>query len=260
MADILLNGTQYLNVPYSDFPTVGGGTARFWEDVLKVGVVRNDAELVQTWSNDSLFVEDDGGTIPAYTTTATTLVAAANLTPTYAVSYDSYNYYVLVRALTIPIYNTSTKSAAKPDYSMLSGCYELIEYPASTLKTLDGSKAYTSRSVTTTSAGASYRMIYWTSASAVSAYTSTTYGIHQVIGAPTVSSSTFTVKHPSLYIRGSSTYLSSAVWGTLTDIRVQYVIEVYRAPKDNLNLNGWGMYTQGTHILDCVNSTNHKLT
>lgn len=260
MANIELAGNQYLNVPYTDLPTVGGGTARFWEDVLKIGVLRQDAEMVQSWSKDSLFVNDDGGTIPAYTTSATTLVAAADLTPTYAVDYTNYNYYILVRALTIPTYNTSTKSAARPEYSILTGCYEIVEFPANTIKTLDGSKSYASRSGTTTAAGAAYRMLYWSSGSAVSMYTSTTYGIHQVIAAPGTSSGILTVKRPSLYIRGSSTYLSSTVWGTLTDIRVQYVVEAYRAPKGNLNLNGWGMYTQGDHILDCVNTANHKLT
>lgn len=260
MANIELQGNQYLNVPYVDLPTTDQSTARFWEDILKMGVLRNDAELVQTWSKDSLFVTDDGGTIPAYTTTATTLVASGDLTPTYTVSFATYNYYVLVRALTIPIYNTSTKSAGRPDYSILYGAYELVEFPASTFKSLDGSKSYASRTFSTTATGSGNRMPYWTSATAISVYSSTTYGINQVIAAPGVSSSTFTVRNPSLQIRGSTTYLTSAVWATLTDIRVQYIIEMYRVPKGHLNLNGWGLYQQGQHVIDCATSANHKLT
>ena len=47
MANIELQGNQYLNVPYVDLPTTDQSTARFWEDVLKMGTMRNDAELVQ---------------------------------------------------------------------------------------------------------------------------------------------------------------------------------------------------------------------
>lgn len=259
MADILLNGTQYLNVPYSDFPTVGGGTARFWEDVLKMGVLRNDAELVQTWSKDSMFVSTDGGTIPAYSTTAQTLIAGADLTPTASLTYASYNYYVLVRTLTIPSYNTATIEKSRNEYSVTSAMYEIFEIPASTFKTLDGSKAVTSRSTNVVSAGTAQRLLYWSSATAVALYHSTN-GVYQAPTAPTISSSTLTLKNPSLQIRGHTSYLTSTVWGTISDIRYQYVIELYRAPKGNLNLNGWGMYTQAMHIVDCVNTVNHNLT
>lgn len=45
-----------------------------------------------------------------------------------------------------------------------------------------------------------------------------------------------------------------------TDIRYQYIIDVYRSPKNNLNIDGFGIYTQADHIVDCVYSTNQKLT
>lgn len=259
MANIELNGSTYPNVPYVDLPTTSQTTARFWEDVLKMGVLRNDAELVQTWSKDSMFVSTDGGTIPAYSTTAQTLIAGADLTPTASLTYASYNYYVLVRTLTIPSYNTATIEKSRNEYSVTSAMYEIFEIPASTFKTLDGSKAVTSRSTNVISAGTAQRLLYWSSATAVALYHST-YGVYQAPTAPTISSSTLTIKNPSLQMRGHTSYLTQSVWGTITDIRYQYVIELYRAPKGNLNLNGWGMYTQAMHIVDCVNSTNHNLT
>lgn len=260
MANIELNGNTYSNVPYVDLPTTSQTTARFWEDVLKMGVLRNDAELVQTWSKDSLFVADDHGTIPAYSTSATTIAASVDLTPTYTINYTNYNYYALVRALTIPIYNTATKEKGIVDYSVLSGCVEVVEFPQNTFRSLDGSKTFTSSSANAISAGAAYRMLYWSSATAISVYTSSSYGIQQIFAAPAFASGVMTAKSPSLQFRGSTTYLTSSAWGKITDIRVQYVIELYRAPKNHLNLDGWGIYTQGRHVVDCVNSTNHNLT
>lgn len=262
MANISLIGNTYMNVPYVDLPTTDQTTARFWEESLKFGVLRNDAEVYQTWSKDSLFVQDDGGAIPAYTTTTTTLVASADLSPTsYTLSYANYNYYILLRALTIPIYNTNTKAKGRPEYSVTSALYEIVEYPSGTFKTLDGSISYDYRNAVLNTAGTSYRMLYWTGASAVSLYTSSSYGINQLTSTPSLSSGgVITVKNPSLQIRGYASYLSSSVWDTLTDIRVQYIIELYRAPKDHLNLDGWGIYTQAKHIANCAVSATHKLT
>ncbi len=259
MANIELQGNQYLNVPYVDLPTTDQSTARFWEDVLKMGVLRNDSELVQTWSKDSMFISDDGGTIPAYSTTAQTLIAGGNLTPTATLTYASYNYYVLVRSIAIPSYNTATIEKSRNEYCVTSAMYEIVEIPANTFKTLDGSKTFASRSTNVLSAGTMYRLLYWTSATALYLYTSP-YGVYQAPTAPTISSSTLTLKNPSLQIRGHASYLTQSVWESISDIRYQYVIELYRAPKNNLNLDGWGMYQQAMHIVDCVNSTNHNLT
>ena len=41
--------------------------------------------------------------------------------------------------------------------------------------------------------------------------------------------------------------------------RRQYVIEVYKAPKNHLNLNGWGTYQHMLKIAACVNGTTNKL-
>lgn len=260
MANIELIGNQYMNVPYVDLPKVGGGTARFWEEVLQMGVMRNDAELVKTWTHDSLFVTDDQGTIPAYTTSATTLTAAASLGTTYTVDTANYDYFILIRGLTIPVYNTSTPAKGRNEYAVMSAAYELVNYPASTFTSLVGNKSYASDFPLVTTAYAAYCLLYWSTASAVKVMNGTSYGVAQTVAAPSISGSTLTVQSPTLKIRGSTTYLTSAVWGTMTDIRWQYIIECYRAPKNHLNLNGWGLLQQGLHIVGCAKSTNHKLT
>lgn len=260
MADILLKGTTYNNVPYVDLPDTSQGTARFWEEALKMGVMRNDAELVKTWTHDALFVTDESGTIPAYTTSATTLVEAANLGTTYTVDTANYDYFILERCLTIPVYNTSTPAKGRNEYAVMSAAYELVNYPASTFTSLVGNKTYASAFPIISTLYAAYCMLYWSSASAVKLMTGNSYGVAQTAADPSLSGSTLTVQSPTLKIRGSSTYLTSGVWGTMTDIRWQYIIECYRAPKSSLNLDGWGLIQQGLHIVDCAKSNTHKLT
>ena len=77
---------------------------------LKMGVLRPDAEKVQTWSADYLVHTDKGVTIPSYSTTGATLVSAESLTPTYTLACNSYYYYILLRCLTIPQYSVTTKA------------------------------------------------------------------------------------------------------------------------------------------------------
>ena len=258
MANIDFYGT-WLNVPYIDLPKVGGGTARFW-DGIKMGVLRDDAELVQTWSNDSLAVHDDGVTLPAYATSATTIKAYSNLTPTYTLDYTNYDYYMLVRALTIPVYSNSTPVKTQNEYAFLSGAYEITAFPANTFKSLDGSKSYATRSAMTLVTGALYRLIYWSSTTAISAYTSSSYGVQQVITAPSVSGTKLTARTPALQFRGNDTYLTQAVYESITDIRRQFILQLYRAKKGDMNLDGWGIMQQGMHIVDCVDSNSHTLT
>ena len=46
----------------------------------------------------------------------------------------------------------------------------------------------------------------------------------------------------------------------VTDVRYQYIIEVWRAPKNNLNLDGWGLTTQWLKMNDDIQASGHKLT
>lgn len=227
--------------------------------ILKMGALRPDAELVKTWSHDSLFVTDDEGAIPAYTTTATTLTASASLETTYTVDLANYDYFVLIRGLTIPFYNTSTPAKGRNEYAVMSAAYELVNYPASTFTSLVGDKTYSSDFPLVTTAYAAYCLLYWSSGSAVKLMNGTSYGVAQTVAAPSISGSTLTVQSPALKIRGSTTYLTSTVWGTMTDIRWQYIIELYRAPKSNMNIDGWGLVQQGLHVVDCAESNTHKL-
>ena len=259
MSDIIIAGATFPDVPKIIVPKVGGGNAEFSEKpTLGLYTIRPDAELIKTYTNDSLAVTDDKASMPSYNSSkAVTILASANLSGTVTLDYDNYDYFAIERFLTIPVYNTDTIAASRNDYAIASVAYELVDIPASTFKSQSG-VTYASRSVGA-AAYTNYRMLYYTSASAVSVYTSTTYGIHQVTAAPAVSSGKWTFKSPTLQFRGSTTYLTSAVYGTITDIRRQFVINVYRAPKGNLNLDGWGLQQQALHIIDCAKSNTHTL-
>lgn len=234
-------------------PTGGGSP------VLVPYAIRPDAELIQTYTYDKYINADEEVTIPAYTTTATSLKATENLSPTITLDYANYNYYIAVRTLSIPEYSLTSKAKGRMEYNLSSYIYEIVEVPANTFVTLvDGTKMITSRTVAT-SAYTLVRAFYWTSASAITT-ASASYGPYQTPQTPSISSGVMTVKSPVLYVRGSTTYFVNTYMNALTDIRYQYVINVYRAPKSNLNIDGWGLEQEALHILDCVNNNNHKLT
>ena len=51
-----------------------------------------------------------------------------------------------------------------------------------------------------------------------------------------------------------------SVMNALSDIRCQYVIDVYRAPIGELNVDGWEQDQALQHMINCINSDGHKLT
>ena len=214
-------------------------------------IIRQDAELIQQWTADEKIVEDLELTIPAYKTSAQVIHTGTALSPTITVDYTNYCYYILMRGLAIPTYNTTTKQKGRCDYGASAYLYELIEIPANTFKSVDGTKTLTSRNAAVTASGSSGRELYWTSATAIGVANNVTYGAYVTGQAPTLSGTTLTVKAPTYGIRGSTTYMTSGAWGTMTDIREQYVIEVYRAPKttSQISLNGWQL---SSNISDAV--------
>lgn len=256
--NITLQGRNFPNAPALIVPKTGGGTAKFFAD-LKPYLLRPDAELVETYTHDSLVVTDDEVTLPAWkSTAATTILASENLTPQITLDYDDCDWFVLERFLITPVYSTDTPAKSRNEYSIGSVMYELVSIPADSFKAANGT-LYASRSVGT-NAYTCYRLLYWSSASALGVYTSTSYGIHQVATAPSISSGKWTIKTPAVSFRGHSSYLTETVYGTVTDIRRQFAIEVYKAPKSNMNIDGWGLQQQALRILGNVKSNNGVLT
>ena len=253
--DLTVNG-QTVTAPNGYYPEDATKTVPI---ILKPTVLRPDAELVKTYSYDKMAVEDESLTIPAYSTTAQTLKAAANLSPTITINGDDETFFVIERFLTIPEYSISTVAKGRAEYTYCAYLYELARVPANSIKTIDGNKAITSVS-NIIGTMTTYRLLYWSSASAISLYSTNAYGCYQTPTAPAFSGTTLTIKSPALGLRGSTSYFTSTFMNALTDIRYQYVIDVYKAPKQAMNIDGWITNELVNHILGCANSTTHKLT
>lgn len=216
---------------------------------VKEHVLRPDAELVQTWTRDFRVVEDEGITLPAYSTTATTLIASTNI-DTYDGSPTEYHYLIAERMLTIPEYNITTKAKGRGEYCATSALYEWLYNPANEIKSLDGSKSYGQYSQMA-AYGAFTRYVYWSSATAVAPYTSNAYGAAQGVTAPAVASNkTITIKSPTVTLRGHTTYFTSTYYNALTDIRCQYIIELWRVPVETGSVIGWQHGSQIKTMID----------
>lgn len=222
--------------------------------------MRPDAELVQRWSDDYLLHADKSITIPAYTTSATTLVASSNLTPTVTIDRNNYDYLVIIRCLAYPIYDSTTAVKGRVEYFLGMNHSEYVYIPAGVVAPINGdSVTYLSTNYNLYTPAAKYRMVYWTSASAISIYSSAAYGVYQSITAPTVSGTTMIAKTPTVAVRGSTTYFTQTAWEMMTDIREQYTIDLYRAPKYALNQNGFLEQSAIFSLIDGAQSETHTL-
>lgn len=228
---------------------------------LTFSAIRPDAEIVKTWSWDAYAVDDWELTIPAYSTSAQTIKASESASGTYTLDYTNYDYFITERMFSIPTYSVTSHNKGRVEYWIGYYAYEVAIIPANSfIAYIDDSVKYTSRNTTVRAAGAAYTSLYWSSATAVSPYSTAAYSVAQAAAAPTISSGVLTMKTPTCTIRGSTTYFTSTYFNALTDIRYQWIAELWRAPKNNLNLNGWGVEQTVNHIMSCVNSTTKKLT
>ncbi len=232
----------------------GGGSVN-----LKSVLLRPDAELVKTYTYDKYIEADESITIPSYTTTSTVLKASVDLTPTVTLDYANYNYYVVERTLTIPEYSIATKGKGRVEYQFSSYFDEVTDLDPDTIQTIiDPTKKVTSRNISNVVENVG-KLLYWTSGTAISCYGTSAYGVFQTMTAPAISSGVLTLKSPALGIRGSTTYFTNTYFNALTDIRYQWVIEVWRSPKDNLNIDAWGASQNMAKIIECVNTNSHDL-
>lgn len=285
--NVSLMGAVYVDVPSVKIPKDGGGYAMFMDtsdadatasDVaqgktayvngqkitgtaassfIKFGVIRPDAELLQSYTYDKLLVADNVGIWPAYSTSSKTLLSSANLSPTITMSYEDYHYYVLERMYVYPIYNTNTVGAGREEYHFSSLCYEIAQVQENTFNAMNGTP-YGTR-VFTISGEPVGRLIYWTSSTAMAGYNGTGQGLMINPSAPTATSGVLTIKSPSVTVKGGATYLSSTYFGAVTDCRIQYIIEVYRVSNES-ELIGWGNTQQLLRMASCINSNSHTLT
>lgn len=219
----------------------GGGS-------LKPFVLRPDAELVQRWDYDKLIVADEGVTLPAYSTSQVTLKASETL---YAdsLSLTSYHYVAYIRMLTIPIYSEATIIKGREEFHESVYCYEIVNTPRGSIQSRDG-KTITSDVASIPSSYNGSRYAYYSSTTAITARETSNYGAALSGGLASMSGAKLTLKSPSMRIAGNSTYFPNTVWAILTDIRYQYIVELWRSPID-ASVPGWHISNGLHHIADC---------
>lgn len=225
---------------------------------LKQFVIRPDAELFKTYTYDQMLVADEGITIPEFSTTSVTLKATDQLeavTPDFA----SYKYYQTVRTLLIPIYNNSTTGRGRFEWSESIGFYEyLTREPAGYHSLVDENKNPATRSANWIGTGL-YRAGYWTSATGYTLYATTSYGLWATLVAPGYTGGTLNINSPNVVLRGQVNILDQPFYEAITDIRAQYVIELWRVPIGSLQYDGWSATQQEERVLDCLYSPSQKL-
>lgn len=293
--DVTLLGASYPAVPAVLLPKTGGGTARFTDvsgttataaDVasgkvfyaangsqttgtgsggggggadLIVGALRPDAELLVAFTYDKYIVQDEGVTIPEYSTTGKSLKASSSL-QSVSTDYTSYDYLLVERFLAIPEYSVTTKAKGRCEYWEGTALYEITSMESGFFHSLlEPTLRYATRSISA-QVYSLYREIYYASPTALGVYATASYGIYETVTAPSVGSNFVTPKTPLLGIRGHATYLSSDYYGSLDDIRYQWLIEVRRTPKGSLNLDGYGLMTSLAKVNEAIEASDHTLS
>lgn len=225
----------------------------------KLGALRSDAELIKTWSGDYLAVSDLGTNIPAYSTSSTSVLSTSQLPDSVALDLSSYRYIICIRRVITPVYATVINTAGRCEYTFRAATFEVVYFPAGCFSENNHNDSYAIPLV-----NEYFGIVYQTAPSTanLAANTQTSLssinGVHD--GTPlignfmTISWSnptlTITALRPALYMRSSNTYFKQEHWENVSDIRMQYVTEIWRVPKGGVD--GFNIQSQTNHILDCV--------
>ena len=220
------------------------------------GYLNVNGELVATFTYDKWAVADEGLTVTTYSTATSTLKASATSYGTYAADIANYNYTVVQDVLVYPVYNTSAPATAagKVRGQMFHVVNDYCNY-RSGFVVVDGTSSTTTTTTATTS---QYRLVYNSSATAITMAAYSNYGYYMLPTAATFGS-TISVTRPSLLQRGSTTYCTSAFVAAVSDVRYQWIAKIYRSPKDTRSTGGM-IYSGMQNIADAFNSASRTLT
>lgn len=246
-------GIDVTNYASVDVNVSGGGGG------AKLGALRSDAELIKTWSGDYLAVSDLGANIPAYSTSSTSVLSTSQLPDSVTLDLSSYRYIICIRRVITPVYATVINTKGRCEYTFRAATFEVVYFPAGCFSENNHNDSYAIPLV-----NEYFGIVYQTAPSTayLVANTQTSlssiYGVHD--GTPlignfmTISWSnptmTITALRPALYMRSSNTYFTQEHWENVSDIRMQYVTEIWRVPKGGVD--GFNIQSQTNHILDCV--------
>lgn len=254
-SDIASGKLAYVNGSLITGTGQGGGT-------LKVGAIRPDAVLDTSWTYDKMLVSDEHVTIPSYSTSNQTLRASGALVTSKLLDNTQYDYIVTSRGIATPVYSSTSKEKGRQEYYIFTQSYEINCVPSNAID-IGGTHSSYYAQYQPTSAYA-YFLVYWNSSTVVRVYSGSSYGVYMDVPSHTFTASTsgtpsITINYPRFGIRGNSTYFSSTYWGYLTDIRFQYIVELWKVPRTG-NINGFSVTSQEVHAVNCAQSASGDLT
>lgn len=227
-------------------------------ETVKQIAIRPDAELWKSWTYDKRIVADEGITIPPYQSTTVTLKGTEQLDEITA-DAANYKYFLTFRTLVIPEYNTDETGRGRYEWSSMVGAYDFVFTPMADLHPLvDGTYTIATNSAAV-QGSVSYRSLYFTSATGISIYATTSYGIWTTTVSPTYVGGKIKVNSPNFTMRAQANIFDQLYYEALTDIRFQYVYELWRVPIGSLQYDGWSNQQSVDLSLDCLYSQNHKL-
>ena len=184
------------------------------------------------------------------------MIGSTNL-QTVLPDYVAYDYEVLLRFLAIPKYATESTANYRQCYHFGAYVFEITEIPSQTIawgsSTMNGARVNVKLCQ-------QYWSVYW--------YTNVLQANVQQYGAyiagfsPTVATTTggnITVKSPALMLCGGTNYFPQSQWNDLTDVRYQYVLELYRTAK-GAAYDGYSIKSQFIHTIECAQSASGTLT
>ena len=251
--DIIQNGTRTEDVTRFEFAEIHTAVPQ-----IKRISIRPDAELEESWIYDKRIVADEGIQIPAYQSTTVTLKASEQIGEVEA-DAANYKYFLTFRTLVIPEYNTDNVGRGRFEWSSAVGAYEFVFTPMAELHPLvDGTYTIATNSAAV-QGGVSYRSLYFTSATGISIYATTSYGIWTTAVSPTYTVGKMKINSPNFTMRAQANIFDQLYYDALTDIRFQYVYELWRVPIGSLQYNGWSNQQLVDFSLDCLYSPSHKL-
>lgn len=225
---------------------------------VKQIAIRPDAELWKSWTYGKNIVADEGVAIPPYQTTTNTLKATEQLDEITA-DAANYKYFLTFRTLVIPKYNTDEIGRGRYEWSSMVGAYDFVFTPMAELHPLvDGTYTIATNSAAV-QGSVSYRSLYFTSPTGISIYATTSYGIWTTAVSPSYVGGKIKVNSPNFTMRAQANIFDQRYYEALTDIRFQYVYELWRVPIGSSQYRGWSNQQLVDKSLDCLYSQDHKL-
>lgn len=206
MADLILMGAQYQDVPAVDLPQQGGGLARFFED----NPIGNCAELVRQVYDNTTALEDTSFNGWTPSTTAKAIIATATAT-TEVLDLAHYEYVLKWETSVEVALNSGATTKAQLKWEGADQYQHIRKYPSSLANIRAGNWNGNNCSTYFTVPF----MRYWNTSGSLTYTHSISYGIYPALTAATFSNSssntpTLTIKTPIIYARCNSTYFATA--------------------------------------------------